>query len=302
MGRKRLTRRQFISTVSAGAGTVLIGRAALAVPSGQPSVAQEVVRLGRSGIKSTLLGMGTGFSSINPASAVTRAGSAEPLIRQAYEKGIRFFDCADSYGTHKHVASALKGFPRESYALSTKIWVSQGNIHEPERPDADVVAERFRKELNTPYLDMIQIHCMTDGNWTDQQKRQMDILENLKSKKIIRAHGVSVHSLEALEACVGNPWVDVVHVRINPFGESMDKNDPALITPVIESLHREGKGIIGMKLTGAGKFRYDPDKIDESLKYVLGLGTVDTVLVGFEYPEQIDDYLVRVRSTVMAKN
>ncbi len=302
MGRKRLTRRQFISTVSAGAGTVLIGRAALAVPSAPPSVAPEVVRLGRSGIKSTLLGMGTGFSSINPASAVTRAGSAEPLIRQAYEKGIRFFDCADSYGTHKQVASALKGFPRESYALSTKIWVSQGNIHEPERPDADVVAERFRKELNTPYLDMIQIHCMTDGNWTDQQKRQMDILENLKSKKIIRAHGVSVHSLEALEACVGNPWVDVVHVRINPFGESMDKNDPALITPVIESLHREGKGIIGMKLTGAGKFRDDPDKIDESLKYVLGLGTVDTVLVGFEYPEQIDDYLARIRSTVLAKN
>jgi myo-inositol catabolism protein IolS len=302
MGRKGLTRRQFISTVSAGAGTVLIGKAALAVPSDRLSVATGLVRLGRTGIKSTLLGMGTGYGSINPGPAVTGAGTAEPLIRQAYQKGIRFFDCADTYGTHKDVASALKGFSRESYVLSTKIWVSRGKSHEPEQPDADVVAERFRKELNTPYLDLIQIHCMTDGKWTEQQKRQMDILENLKSKKIIRAHGVSVHSLEALEACAGNPWVDVVHVRINPFGESMDKSDPALITPVIEKLHREGKGIIGMKLIGAGKFRDDPDKIDESLKYVLGLGTVDTVIIGFESPEQIDDYLARVRGTLLAGN
>ena len=136
---------------------------------------------------------------------------------------------------------------------------------------------------------------MTDAQWTDKQKKQMDILENLKAKKIIRAHGVSVHSLEAMEACVESPWVDVVHVRINPFGESMDKNDPALVIPVIEKLHKAGKGIIGMKLIGNGNFRNDSEKIDASLKYVLGLGTVDMIIVGFELPEQIDNYIGRVR-------
>ena len=110
--------------------------------------------------------------------------------------------------------------------MATKIWVSQGGIPEPERPDADVVVDRFRKELNTDYLDLVQIHCMTDAGWTDKQKKQMDILENLKAKKIIRAHGVSVHSLEAMEAASEIHWVDVVHVRINPYGEAMDKNDP----------------------------------------------------------------------------
>ena len=239
--------------------------------------------------------MGTGFSGYNRSSNITRAGVAESVIRQAYEKGIRFFDCADSYGTHTYTASALKSFPRESYTLGTKIWVSQGGLPEPERPDADVVVDRFRKELNTDYLDLIQIHCMTDARWTDKEKKQMDILENLKAKKIIRAHGVSVHSLEAMEACVGNPWVDIVHVRINPFGEAMDKNDPAQVTPVIEKLHKEGKGIIGMKLIGAGKFKNETEKIDESLKYVLGLGTVDMIIVGFELPEQIDNYIARVQ-------
>jgi len=302
MGKSKLTRRQFVTTtLTAGAGTILLGKAALAspsVPGHLPADPFQIVQLGKTGIKTTLLGMGTGFSGGNRSSNITRAGVAEPLIRQAYDKGIRFFDCADSYGTHTFTAAALKGVPREKYVLSSKIWVSQGGIPEPERPDADVVIERFRKELNTDYLDIVQIHCMTDAQWTDKQKKQMDILENLKAKKIIRAHGVSVHSLEALAACVESPWVDVVHVRVNPYGDSMDRKDPAEVIPIVEKLHNAGKGIIGMKLIGNGKFRNDSEKIDASLKYVLGLGTVDMIIVGFELPEQIDNYIGRIENVI----
>jgi aryl-alcohol dehydrogenase-like predicted oxidoreductase len=156
------------------------------------------------------------------------------------------------------------------------------------------VVDRFRKELNTDYIDLVQIHCMTAGDWTDKQKRQMDILENLKAKKIIRAHGVSVHSMEAMEAAAASPWVDIIHVRINPYGEAMDRRDPAQVTTVIERIHNSGKGVIGMKLIGNGKFRNDSEKIDASLKYVLGLGTVDMIIVGFEMPDQIDNYAGRV--------
>jgi len=297
MAKGNLTRRQFVTSISAGAGSVLLGKAVLALP-GNSKVSSinpfKIVSLGKTGIKTTLLGMGTGFSGYNRSSNITRAGVAEPLIRQAYEKGIRFFDCADSYGTHPFTAAALKGIPRESYTLSSKIWLSQGGIPEPDRPDADIVIDRFRKELNTDYIDLIQIHCMTDTEWTDKQKKQMDLLENLKVKKIIHGHGVSVHSLEAMKACVGNPWIDVIHVRVNPYGESMDRKDPEEVIPVIEQLHNEGKGVIGMKLIGNGKFKNDSDKIDASLKYVLGLGTVDMIIVGFELPEQIDNYIGRV--------
>jgi len=304
MAIKKLTRRQFVTTLSAGAGTVLSGKAAFslshnqAVLSGDPL---QIVNIGNSGIRSTLIGMGTGFSGYNRSSNITRAGVAESLIRQAYEKGIRFFDCADSYGTHPFTAAALKGIPRDTYTLSSKIWLSEGGIPEPERPDANVVIDRFRKELNTDYIDLVQIHCMTDASWTETYKKQMDILENLKAKKIIRAHGVSVHSLEAMEACVNNHWVDVVHVRVNPYGEAMDKKDPGLVIPVIEKLHKAGKGVIGMKLIGNGKFRNDSEKIDASLKYVLALGTVDMIIVGFELPEQIDNYIERVRTALNSR-
>jgi aryl-alcohol dehydrogenase-like predicted oxidoreductase len=301
MEKKKITRRQFVTTMTVGAGTVLLGRAALGMPFNNRPLAIDpfqIVKLGKSGIKTTLLGIGTGFTGGNRSSNITRAGVAESLIRQAYEKGIRFFDCADSYGTHTFAAAALKGIPREKYILSSKIWVSQGGIPEPERPDANLVVDRFRKELNTDYLDLIQIHCMTDGNWTDKQKKQMDILENLKAKKIILAHGVSVHSLQAMEACIESPWVDVIHVRINPFGDAMDNKDPSVVIPVIEKLHKAGKGVIGMKLIGNGNFRNDSEKIDASLKYVLGLGTVDMIIVGFELPEQIDNYIGRIKNII----
>lgn len=301
MPKKRITRRQFVSAVALGAGAIVLGnplRNISASPYRIPADPLQKVALGNSGIKTTLLGMGTGFNGYNRTSAITRAGTAETVIRQAYESGIRFFDCADSYGTHPFVAKALKGISRDSYTLSSKIWVAQGGIPEPERPGADIVVDRFRKELETDYIDMIQIHCMTSAGWTDEYKKQMDILENLKAKGIIRAHGVSVHSLEAMEAAAASPWVDVIHVRINPFGVAMDSKDPEKVIPVIKKLHASGKGVIGMKLIGNGNFRNDSDKIDQSLKYVLGLGTVDMIIAGFEKPEQIDNYISRIESAL----
>jgi aryl-alcohol dehydrogenase-like predicted oxidoreductase len=306
MKRKIFSRRQFVTALAFGAGTIsLIGRErsrSFPSPTAHTRDPFEIVTLGKSGIKTTLLGMGTGFNAGNLSAAIIRAGKdvAVSIIRSAYDKGIRYFDCADSYGTHPYVALALKGIPRENYTLGSKIWVGPGGIPEPERPDADIVVERFRKELNTDYIDLVQIHCMTDRSWTDKQKRQMDILETLKAKKIIHAHGVSVHSLEAMEAAADCAWVDVIHVRINPFGEVIDRKDPSRVTPVIEKLHRSGKGVIGMKLIGNGNFRNDSEKIDASLKYVLGLGTVDMIIIGFEKPEQIDNYAGRIKKTIIS--
>lgn len=299
--RKLFSRRQFMSTVTAGTGTLLLGKSALAFSQGISSGGTDpykMVTLGRSGLRTTLLGMGTGYSGYNRSSSITRAGrdSAISLIRHAYESGIRFFDCADAYGTHPHTMEALKDFPRESYTLCSKILVSRSGVISADNPGADVVIDRFRKELNTDYIDLIQIHLMTSARWTDEQKKQMDILETLKAKKIIRAHGVSVHSLEAMRAAATSPWVDVIHCRINPFGVSMDSSDPNDVVPVMEQMHKSGIGIIGMKLIGNGSYRDDSDKVNQTIKYVLGLGSVDVMIIGFEFPQQIDNFAARIRN------
>lgn len=300
MENRKITRRHFVSVASAGAGMVLLKPELPLHPAGKsrPFDPFEQISLGKTGITTTLLGMGTGYSGYNRTSAITRAGTAENVIRAAWDKGIRFFDCADSYGTHRFAAAALKGIPRETYVLTSKIWLTDGGIPEKDKADANVTVDRFRKELQTDYLDIVQIHCMTEGNWTSRYSRQMDLLEDLKAKGIIRAHGVSVHSLEAMQAAAESQWVDVIHVRLNAYGDSMDKRDPGLVLKTVESMHKSGKGIIAMKLIGNGNFRNDPSKINSSLSFVLNSGAADMIIIGFEQSSQIDDYLERIRNTV----
>ena len=256
----------------------------------------QKIRLGKSGLETTLLGFGTGVHGGNRSSFLTRQDHAKSIavLRHAYDRGVRMFDNADTYGTHGLVKEAMKGMDRDKLLLTSKIWTRAGGIPETERPDANEVVERFRKELDTDYIDLVQIHCMVDEDWTVTQRRQMDLLSDLMAKVIVRAHGVSVHSLEAMEAVVDDPWIDVLHARINPYGIAMDRKDPAEVVEVIHKVHAAGKGIIGMKMVGNGDYRNEPGKIDHTLRFVLGLGSVDMVIVGFEEQAQVDNYLDRM--------
>lgn len=301
----KMDRRQFLATTMAGAGAALLGcggaggRQAAAAPANP----YELGPLGKTGIKVSRIGIGTGMRGGGRESNQTRMGREvfEGLLKGAYDRGVRVFDMADMYGTHEYVARALKDKPRDQFVLTTKMWVHRGGgIPEPERPDANIVVDRFRKELQTDYVDLVLLHCMMSPKWPEEQKRQMDILEDLKAKKIIRAHGVSIHSLGALEAAAASPWVDSAHVRINAYGEKMD-GPIETVAPVVERLHKAGKGVVGMKLIGEGAFRNSDEKRNASVRYVLGLGTVDTMVVGFEKIGEVDDFAARVTSALQAK-
>lgn len=301
-----MDRRRFVATTLAAVSSVIVGRRARAAQEADVPALAEVLpkrTLGKAGARVTVVGAGTGMSASNRQSNMTRMGreAFEAVLRHEYESGIRYFDCADSYGSHPYVARALGEFPREDYVLSTKMWVMPGGLPEAERPDADVVVDRFRKELDTDYLDLVLIHCMFDPQWPTSQRRQMDIMEDLKAKGIIRAHGVSVHSLPALEACVDCEWVDSVHARINPYGDSMDDPDPEKVAAVLRRIHDAGKGVVGMKLIGEGRYRNDPEKRDAAIAYALDLGCVDTMIVGFERPAEVDDFVTRVKAALATR-
>ena len=301
MARFDLSRRQFLGALSLGTAHLMFHNPLYGATGRFASVDPlQRVTLGETGIRPTLLGMGTGIHGGNRSSFLTRQDRAKSIatVRYAYERGIRMFDCADTYGTHGIVAEALKGMDREEIVLTSKIWTREGGIPEPERPDANIVVDRFRKELNVDYIDVVQLHCMEDAQWTEGERRQMDIMEDLKAKGIIRAHGTSVHTLEAMIAGVKDPWVDVIHARINPFGIAMDRADPAEVVEVIHQMHSSGRGVIGMKLVGDGQLRDESEKIDQALRFVLGLGSVDMIIVGFESEAQIDNYLGRMEVTL----
>jgi aryl-alcohol dehydrogenase-like predicted oxidoreductase len=296
----QLNRREFLRQSAAGAGGVLFGAHPAWAAEARAAAFDpfERVPLGKTGLTFSRFCLGTGMRGGNRQSNHTRMGKEkfEALIRGSYERGCRVFDLADLYGTHPNVTPALQGLPRDGYAIVTKIWFRPGGLPEPERPDADVVIERFLKELKTDYIDLVLLHCVTSGKWPQELRRQMDLLAGFKEKRVIRAHGVSCHSLEALEAAVTEPWVDSVHARINPYGAKMD--GPAeKVAPVLRRLREAGKGVVGMKLIGEGTFRNDEEKKNASVRYVLNLGCVDVLNVGCENLAEVDDFAARVRQT-----
>jgi aryl-alcohol dehydrogenase-like predicted oxidoreductase len=289
------SRRAFLKTAAVGALGALYA---------DPARAADLPQVKLAGLKVPLLGMGTGVKAGNRSNALERSGekSALETVRFAYDQGVRLFDCADSYGSLPMVAKALKDKPRESYVLVTKIWCHpKGGIPNDEsRDDSLAVVERSLREAGSDFIDLVQLHCQTAADWTKTYRRHMDQLDEAKAKGWIKAHGCSCHSIEALEAAAADPWVDVVHARINPWGVKMD--GPAnVVVPVLKKIHAAGKGIIGMKLIGEGEFRNDPAKIDESLRFALNLGCIDALIVGFEKPAEILDYRQRLVAALEAK-
>jgi len=294
----KIKRREFLKSSALGLGGVLTGckLGSAGTPKTTYYDPYEKVALGKTGIKVSRVCIGTGMRGGNRESNQTRMGKEkfETLLRGAYERGVEVYDLADLYGTHPYVFPALKGIPRKDYFVISKIWFRPGGIPDKERPDADVVINRFLKEMNTDYIDLVLLHCVTSAKWPQELEKQMEIMARFKQKGIIRAHGVSCHSIEALEAAANSPWVDSVHTRINPYGMSMDgPNDK--VVPVLQKLHAAGKAVVGMKIIGEGRLRNDDEKKDESVRYVMNLGCVDILNVGFEKLEEVDDFAGRVR-------
>jgi len=256
----------------------------------------EIVSLGKTGIKASRISLGTGYKGWKRSSNQTRLGKEkfERLIRESYERGVRMFDMADLYGSHPYLTPALKGIPRSEYVILSKIWFRPRGLPEDERPNADIVVQRFLKELKTDYIDIVLLHCTVSPNWPKEQERYLETLAKLKEKGIIRAHGVSCHTLEALNAAANESWVDSVNARINPYGVSMD-GPPEKVVPILKKIHQSGKGVVGMKIVGEGKFRNDMEKLNNSIQFVLNLGCVDVMTVGFEKIEELDDFAERVR-------
>ncbi len=288
---RRIHRRHFLqSAVSVAAAAWLTPKSLAARLAALPGLdrkfnATDTVTLGQTGIKTSMLAMGTGTVGVDHHSHQTALGidGLSRLLQNGYDNGLRFFDSADSYGSHPHVADALKHVDRSKITLLTKSWARTAPAM---RADLDC----FRKELGTDYLDIVLAHCVTEADWTTRFQGAMDVLSEAKQKGIIRAHGCSCHSIEALRAAAKSPWVEVDLVRINPIGAYMD-GSPETVVPVIREMRAAGKGIVGMKILGAGDLRH---KQDDAIRYALGLGLLDAFTIGAESINEQTDLMKRI--------
>jgi hypothetical protein len=290
-----LTRREFLAgTVAAGIAAGVVGPSVAAHATKRS--ATDWVTLGDSGVKVTRLAFGTGSWGGRVQRELGQEGFTR-LVRHAYDRGIRFFESADAYdGMHEMLATALHGIPRESYRLMTKC-----RVRGPE--DAQAAIDRFRKELDTDYLDILLLHCVRVPNWADETRALRDGFAEAKQKKVILAHGASCHGLLPLRAFTPNAnWLDVALLRVNPVGTKMDTlkqvdtDDLGNVNEVVDhmsSIRATGTGVIGMKIIGEGQFK-SPEQRDASIRFVMKLGTVDAVTIGYKSAAEIDEAIERI--------
>lgn len=256
-----------------------------------------MIELGSTGIRMSRLGLGTGVHGGDRQSDQTRLGFAKlvELMRHAYDRGIRFFDLADLYGTHIYFREALASMERDKLAILTKLWWRYDGPEEqtnlPERRQmARTALERFRHELATDYIDILLLHCLIRPGWDQHMQPYLDVLSEEKAKGRIRAVGCSCHHLDALRTAVVTPWVDVILARINMKGgkEVLMDGSREEVEEVLRTAKQNGKAIIGMKIFGEGRLA---DQREACMKYAQQLGLLDAMTIGFHTPQQIDEVL-----------
>lgn len=291
---KPISRRHFIHTGLIGAAAITAG-----LPNSVVAKTKiyriDKVKLGKTGLTIPRLALGTGTHGGNQSSDFTRMGMDNWLniARYAQERGLTFYDCADLYGSHQNVKEILKSVPREKATVLTKIWTRPEKWN-PDDPAKTI--DRFRKETDSDYFDIMLLHCMTNGQWQEEKKPYIEALSVAKQKGIIKTVGVSCHNFEALKLAADDPWVDVILARINPDGLIMDASADEVMA-VLKKAHDSGKGIIGMKIFGEGKLSQESQR-EKSLRYVLGSKNVDSMTIGMTTIEQVDDAVNRIMRIV----
>jgi predicted aldo/keto reductase-like oxidoreductase len=293
------SRRDFLK---AGVVAAAIPVAAAALPQATTGGgATDWVTLGKSDVRVTRLAFGTGTFS---GKVQRDLGQAEftRLVRYAYDRGIRFFETADSYhGMPQMLTVALKGLPRDSYRLMTK-------YNTADMSDPAGTINRLRSDLGAEYVDIMLLHCVRTPTWPEDYKKLEDHFSEAKEKKVILSHGASVHGLSALDAFPGMNWLDVAMIRMNHKGTKMDtpaqhdSDDTGNVDRVTAQVHKvrsQGAGIVSMKLVGEGKFTSRADR-HAALKYAMNVAKVDAVTIGYKNTAEIDEAIENLNLALKA--
>jgi 1-deoxyxylulose-5-phosphate synthase len=294
-----LNRRQFIRATAALSSVALLPVSLRAADAPAKRTAVDQVDLGKTGIKLSRLGFGTGTNNGNDQAKNGKEGFIK-MVQYAYDHGITYFDTAQAYrATFGWIADAIKGLPREKLYIQSKV---QGNPQ-----DVTAAIDQIRKTLNVDYIDTLMVHCVENARWIEERKRVMDALDEAMSKKWIRSKGVSCHGLPALKVATESDWPEVHLVRINPVGKLVDgptgrwgeQGNPDAVLEQIKAMSGKNRGIIAMKVFGCGQLNTDEDR-QKSIRYLMSKKEINACVIGFKNTDEID-YALKHMNAALAE-
>jgi predicted aldo/keto reductase-like oxidoreductase len=287
------SRRDFLRTGLAAGALATTGTLPLLADGAK---ATDWVTLGKSNVKVTRLAFGTG----SHGGSVQRNLGQEQfngLVRHAYDSGIRFFETSDTYDDMHHMLGiALKGIPRDSYRLMSKVTTNDGD---PQQRFDDL-----RRQINSDYFDIMLMHVQQGDDWPENSKRWQDGISEAQHRQIIRARGASVHGLPALRQVPQNPWLQVAMIRMNHKGTKMDSDGnfweaTGNVPEVVDHVHQartNGLGVISMKLIGEGVFNHEDRQ--KAMRFAFRNAGVDCVTVGYKSPSEVDEAITNLNAAL----
>jgi predicted aldo/keto reductase-like oxidoreductase len=286
------SRRDFIKTGIAAGTLASVGTLPVSA-----ATATDKVTLGNSGLQVTRLAFGTGSHNGHVQYALGQAEFTK-LVRYAYDRGIRFFETAEAYMTPAMLGEALKGLPRDSYQLMTKVTTDKG-------VDPQMRFDEMRKTSQTEYFDIMLLHWQHTADWVSESQRWQDGINEAQEKKVILKRGASIHGLPALRQVPGNKWLEIAMIRMNHNGTVMDSavaddgkpGDVAEVVQHVKQVKQQGMGVISMKLVGNGTFTRHEDRL-AAMKFAFRNAGIDCATVGFKSPQEVDEAIDNMKAAL----
>jgi aryl-alcohol dehydrogenase-like predicted oxidoreductase len=280
------SRRDFLKTGLAAGALATTGTLSL---KAEPQTATDWVNLGKTNVKVTRLAFGTGSFS-GQVQRDLGQDQFTRLVRYAHERGVRFFETAESYGgMHEMLGIALQGVPRDSYRLMTKVTTHNG-VNPQDKID------QLRKAAKTDYFDIVLLHWQHTPTWPTDSLKWQDGISEAQVKQAVLSHGASVHGLPALRQVPDMKWLDVAMIRMNHKGVRMDAEDynteglgnVSEVVTHVKKIRKDGTGVISMKLVGEGTFTNREDR-KAAMKFAFRNAGVNSVTVGYKNTAEIDE-------------
>lgn len=198
------------------------------------------------------------------------------LLRRAYDLGINFLDTAELYDNYETIRLSLRGLD-QAIVVATKSYAA-------DEAGMRASLEKARRAMDREAIDLFLLHEVESAATLRGHRAALDHLLDAKTRGLVRAVGVSTHTVAGVRAAYALPEVDVIHPLLNRRGLGVRDGDAAAMAGAVSTAAEMGKGIYAMKVLAGGHLG---SEAAEAFAYVAGVPGVASMAVGMRSEEEV---------------
>ncbi|MEW5921981.1 MAG: aldo/keto reductase [Bacillota bacterium] len=230
--------------------------------------------LGKTGLLVSRLCFGT--LTMGPLQANLSLEEGAALLSEAFAAGVNFWDTAESYRNYQYLRLALK----KTGALP----VIASRTYAYSADGAKASLEKARRELDLDVIPIFMLHEQESALTLAGHRPALAYLCEARERGLIKAVGISCHTVAAVRAAIHFPELDVIHPLINYQGIGIKDGTAAEMLAAMRSAFKQGLGIYGMKVLGGGHLGGSAEK---ALTFARRLDCLDAMAVGMASRDEL---------------